>query len=274
MTFVIKTSHLFMPLHRELITLLRSLGTDQWHAPTVAGEWRVRDVAAHLLQGDLQRLSHHRDGYAPYSGPGPSSYEDVLALINAANRAAVAAFAKYSPHVITDLLDATGTQVDAFFAALDPFGPAPFAVAWAGEDASLNWLDIGREYTERWHHQMQIRDAVGAPLLLGSEWVEPLFALSVRALPRAYAATHAAPGTRVAIHIENGGDWLLTRGAENWELSAGRTTTPTAEIRVPADTAWRIFYNGMPRAKIIESLAIAGDKTLALPFADARSIMI
>jgi hypothetical protein len=54
----------------------------------------------------------------------------------------------------------------AAVAALPPHAEAPFGVAWAGETRSANWLDTGREYTERWHHQMQIRDAVGAPPLL------------------------------------------------------------------------------------------------------------
>ena len=60
---MIETIHLFTPLLQELITLLRSLKDEQWHALTVAGEWRVRDVVAHLLQVDLGRLSAHRDGY-------------------------------------------------------------------------------------------------------------------------------------------------------------------------------------------------------------------
>ena len=33
--------------------------------PTVAGEWRVRDVVAHILDGSLRRLSFHRDGQTP-----------------------------------------------------------------------------------------------------------------------------------------------------------------------------------------------------------------
>ena len=43
------TAHLFPPLHAKLIELLRSLDDDEWQLQTVAPAWRVRDVAAHLL---------------------------------------------------------------------------------------------------------------------------------------------------------------------------------------------------------------------------------
>ena len=40
---------LFPDLHAELLALLRALDPADWERPTVAGAWRVRDVAAHLL---------------------------------------------------------------------------------------------------------------------------------------------------------------------------------------------------------------------------------
>lgn len=43
-------------------------------------------------------------------------------------------------------------------------------MSWAGEDGDAGWLDIGREFTEQWHHQMQIRDAVGAAPLPDPAW--------------------------------------------------------------------------------------------------------
>jgi hypothetical protein len=46
----------------------------------------------------------------------------------------------------------------------------------------LALMETGREYTERWHHQMQIREAVGAPGLLERRWYQPVLDLSVRAV--------------------------------------------------------------------------------------------
>jgi hypothetical protein len=48
-------------------------------------------------------------------------------------------------------------------------GKEDFSVARAGEEASLNWFNIAREYSERSLHQQQIREAVGAPGLTGRE---------------------------------------------------------------------------------------------------------
>jgi hypothetical protein len=45
-------------------------------------------------------------------------------------------------------------------ASRDPFAMAPYGVSWAGEEKSANWFDTAREFTERWHHQQQIRLAV------------------------------------------------------------------------------------------------------------------
>src|SRR5689334_7783825 len=60
---VIDTRYLFAPLHAELMSLLRGLTPDDWERPTLARAWRVRDVAAHLLDTQLRRLSGHRDGH-------------------------------------------------------------------------------------------------------------------------------------------------------------------------------------------------------------------
>ena len=56
------------PLHAELIALLRSLTPDDWSRPTACALWSVRDIAAHLLDDDLRRLSFHRDGQPPPVG--------------------------------------------------------------------------------------------------------------------------------------------------------------------------------------------------------------
>ena len=53
---------LFAPLHGRLLEVLQPLADEGWERSTRAGAWRVRDVAAHLLETQLRRLSGHRDG--------------------------------------------------------------------------------------------------------------------------------------------------------------------------------------------------------------------
>lgn len=57
----IDVRHLFRPLDAALISLLHSLNTEDWHRPTVARLWSVKDVAAHLLDGNIRLLSIQRD---------------------------------------------------------------------------------------------------------------------------------------------------------------------------------------------------------------------
>src|ERR1051325_933044 len=162
-------SALFAPLHEELLALLRSLNAEQWLRPTVAGAWRVRDVAAHLLDTQLRKLSAQRDGHDL-----AADEQDILRLINRLNAGGVEFARRLSTRVIVELLTMSGAAVAAYVVSLDPDARAPFAVAWAGEEESRNWMDTGREYTEWWHHQMQIRDAAGAPkILLDERWLEP-----------------------------------------------------------------------------------------------------
>src|SRR4051794_25247981 len=171
------------PLQRELIGLLRSLRPDDWARATACALWSVKDIAAHLLDDDLRRLSFHRDVHQP---PGASAIDDYAALIahiNRLNGEWVEVARRMSPRVLIDLLEITGPWVEELFRSIDPDATAHWPVAWAGEERSAHWFDVGRDYTERWLHQQQIRDAVGAAPLTGREWLHPVLDLFVRALP-------------------------------------------------------------------------------------------
>ena len=255
---------LFAPLHRELIALLRGLTPEQWELPTVAGDWRVRDVAAHLLDGMLRKLSR-------FSSSRPlRSYEEIVAFLNELNATGVAYWRRVSPAVLTELLEHAGAQAAMLVEQLDPHGLALHGVAWAGEMQSENWMNTGRDYTEWWHHQMQIRDAAGAPLLLAARWLAPLLDFSMRALPVAYASTEAVEGTSVAVYVD-GEAWTVRREGGRWVLYEGAEWEPTASIRIDADTAWRLLYNA-PRRRA--AAVVSGDAALAEPLFRARSVMV
>jgi hypothetical protein len=54
-------AHLLRRVDEKLIDLLRSLEPSEWDLQTVAPLWKVRDVAAHLLDTALRKLSMVRD---------------------------------------------------------------------------------------------------------------------------------------------------------------------------------------------------------------------
>jgi hypothetical protein len=177
---------------------------------------------------------------------------------------------------LTDLLELTGGWIATLVESLPPHEPARFAVSWAGESVSENWMDTGRDYTERWHHQAQIRDAVGARRLLEPGWLEPLLDISVRVLPRTYAALDAPPGSTISLVVEGetNGSWTLERGETGWRVLRGRADAPAAIVRVAADDVWRLFYNALPLDEIRARVAIEGDATLAQPLLRARSVIL
>ena len=78
------TAHLFPELESKLIELLRSLVPGDWEKQTLAPKWKVKDVAAHLLDTQVRKLAAARHGYKPENSRKLSA-EKLIALINSLN---------------------------------------------------------------------------------------------------------------------------------------------------------------------------------------------
>jgi hypothetical protein len=278
---LLETAPLFAPLHAELIALLRTLKPADWERPTVAGAWRVCDVAAHLLDGDLRVLAAHRDGHVPAPDGPVDSYADVVRLIQRLNAGGVAFGARLSPRLLVDLLEVSGRWMADFVVTLDPEAPAIFPVAWAGEATSTNRFDTAREYTERWHHHMQIREAVGSvghsSLLLAPRFLLPLLETSVRVLPHAYRAVSAAVGTTVTLRLSDGARpaaWTLRREEMAWRLYSGEIADPTTIVTAPPEILWRLFFNALSVGDAADAVDVQGVAEFAEPLLRARSVMV
>lgn len=256
--------------------LLRGLRPEDWDRPTLAPRWSVRDVAAHLLDGDLRKLSFHRDGLPVPAPERPiACYADLVAFIDGLNAEWLRAARHISPAMLVELLAVTGPLVARFVAGLDPEAPALFAVSWAGEETSPIWLDTGREYTERWHHQQQIREAVGVPGLVAPTWLRPVFDISVRALPFGYREVPAPSGTAVGFDVvgEAGGEWTLVRDTAGWRLVEGATADREARVVLDEDAAWRLFFKALPPEVAAERVRIEGDRELGIPALRTLAVM-
>jgi hypothetical protein len=269
----VKTSHLFLPLNRELVACLHGLRPADWEAPTSAGTWRVRELVAHLLHGDLRELSAKRNGH-PYGRPAPS-FAELVGIIDADNADGVAFLATLAPGLLTDLVGFTGPKVARLFASLSPEGRAATNVAWAGESESVNWTDVGREYTERWHHQMQIRDAVGAGGLTERRWIAPVLRLSILALRRAYERLEVPVGTAVVLRVTGNYThaWSVVQESSGWDVRDGASAKAAATVRLDAEVAGRSFFE-LPIPAGLPEIEVIGDEALARPVLSARSVMI
>src|ERR1700757_1954216 len=88
----------------RLIELLHELCTDEWELQTLAPAWKVRDVAAHLLDTPLRKLSMVRD-HCFVEQVQLRTAQEVVDFVNRVNREGVTVYRRLSPSVLTDLMD-------------------------------------------------------------------------------------------------------------------------------------------------------------------------
>jgi len=270
----ILTAHLFPKLDAMLLELLRSLTPEDWEKQTVSPKWKVKDVAAHLLDTPLRGVSIARDGYLP-EAPRISSSVELAAYINRLNEEDVRLYRRLSPAVLISLMQVASQLLAEYHRSRDPDGNAPYGVSWAGEEKSANWFDTAREFTERWHHQQQIRLAVNKPGIMTRELYYPVLDCFLRALPFTYRTVSAKPGTYVQINVsgECGGSWYLSRAEPGWQLTEEPLGDKLSETTIPQEIAWRIFTKGIDRESALPQVKIWGDTQLGLHALQVISIV-
>ena len=263
----------FPELLDALLDLLASLSPDEWQLPTACVGWSVHDVALHLLGDDAGMLSNRRDGYRAGS-VSIAGWQDLVAFINDQNARWVQATRRIGPRLLVDLLRLTGEQVAAYFQSLDPFAIG-VSVDWAGPEPAPVWLDLAREYTERWHHQQHIRDAVEKPGLTGPRYLGPALDTFVRALPHTYREVGADEGTLAGLTIvgESGGQWFLRRELGEWRLYVEVTQPPQTEVVIDQNLAWRLFTRGVGKDQALAQATVKGDPLLGSRMLEMVSII-
>jgi Mycothiol maleylpyruvate isomerase N-terminal domain len=270
----VKTLHLLPVLDGALISLLRSLTAAEWQMPTVAKLWTVKDIAAHLLDGNLRAISYYRDNYFEAVGK-IDSYQHLVAYLNQLNLNWTNASKRLSPQIIMEFLESTGVQYIEQLQKLAPFDTALFSVAWAGEAASYNWFHIAREYTEKFIHQQQIRDAVNKPGILTKDLFYPFMDTLMYALPYTYRNTTAATGTIVQVKVLTaiGGIWSIERTADKWILVSLITKEPAAIVAIEPAIAWKLFSKAISPAEALPQIQISGDTNLGAVALQMVSVM-
>jgi uncharacterized protein (TIGR03083 family) len=270
----ILAAHLLREIDSKLIELLRSLTADEWEKPTIAGTWKVKDVAAHLLDTHLRKLSICRDGYVA-EAPKITSHEDLVAYINELNRQGVGLYRRLSPNLLISLMERACKESAEFHESLDPFADAMFAVSWAGESKSPNWFDTARELTERWHHQEQIRMAVDKPGIMTPKLYHPVLDCFMRALPFTYRGIPSDSGTMAQFNVsgECGGRWFLHRNGGNWRLLSSPQGRNVSETVIPQEIAWRVFTKGIDRQTARAKVTVTGQQQIGLHILNMISIV-
>lgn len=257
---------IFEEIQQELVSLLKSLSAEEWEYETSSSTWNVKDIAAHLLDGDLRRLSLHRD---KHTLPNPSDpindYESLVDFLNALNNTWARVSKRLSPELLIELTEFTTPKVVQHLKSLDPKGTALFSVGWAGETESENWFDIAREYTEKWHHQQQIREATGRPLLVQKKWLSPLISTLIRGVPAVYNKhVTNVKNEIIKIYILGITDniWFLANEYGDWQLFEANNKSADTIIEIDVDTAWRLFTKNITEDEALRRINVSGNTEL------------
>ena len=269
---------LFPPERQELLLLLSKLRDEEWHKPTVCPGWSVKDIVLHLLADDVGKLSRNRDVFDESTlmnnSPKLSSWNDLVAYINQRNELWVQATRRMSNRLVCTFLALTGEETYQYFSSLDLYALGE-PVSWAGPNPAPVWLDIAREYTERWVHQQQIRDAVGKPGLKERKFFAPVLEAFVRALPHTFREIHATNGTLIHLVItgEAGDEWYLQREQERWILGKSSISPAGTTVVLDQENAWRLFTKGIGKDEAFERASFKGNEMLARKVFDTVSII-
>jgi uncharacterized protein (TIGR03083 family) len=276
----ILVADLFPEVTRRLVELLRSLSSDEWHLPTVSSRRTVKDVASHLLDGSLRRLATQRDGYRPPDGRcQPRAGEPLVGFLNRLNDEWETGARRLSPRALVDLIEWADAQLADLLRSLDPRCPAPFPVAWAGEVHSEDWMDVAREYTEKWHHTQQVFDATGRPsTILTRRLGHPCLDTFMRALPFTFREVEADLGSVVTVQVtgEAGGNWHVERQEGGWGQIADPPRSAAATVTMDQGTAWKLVTKRRSREASLRQfpgIGITGDEALGLHVLDMVSVM-
>lgn len=265
---------LFPEERAQLLALLATLSAEEWEQPTVCPGWSVKDVGLHLLGDDVGLLSRNRDDFRTVAGNQIGGFDALVAYVNQQNARWLEATRRISPQVLCQLLRFTGDLTQHYFRTVDLLA-ATSTVSWVGREPVPAWLDVAREYTERWVHQQHIRDALDRPGFKEPRFFAPVLETFVWALPRAFQDASAPDGTKVGIAItgDAGGMWTLVREGGAWTLYHVCGQVPATQVTLDQELAWRLFTKGISSAEARQQIAVEGDVTLGMKVLAAVAII-
>jgi uncharacterized protein (TIGR03083 family) len=256
-----------------LVSLLADLEDEQWRAPTPCPAWSVHQLTVHLVHDDLRRLSGDRDGHAG-AWVDASSLDELVIALNRRNEQWVDTMVPtLSPRLTRELLQWLADPTQEHLLGLDPEA-VESSVAWAGAGPHPNWLDVAREYTERWVHQQQLREAVNRPGLVDERFAAPVVETFARGLPAALAPPRASEHV-VAVRVTGPFErsWTLASGPSGWRL-VDSTGTASTVVELPVEVFWRRAVPMLGHDDVEQAASSHGDGELVNAVLDLRAAVV
>jgi hypothetical protein len=214
------------------------------------------------VQPELQRIDE-RSGRTRSTASTRSSAPGTRRRSTRARRGPDAARdATTCSHPMRDALQARATLQEVCDVLRDEYG------GYIPPDPAPRWLDVAREFTERWVHQQQIREAVGAPLLDDPRFLQPVVDVYLRSLPHVLEAQalDRAEETLVEVVLTGAvsGHWYVRREPDGWCLvPAAPSGHADVVVTLDADTVWRLGSRAITPETARSLATIEGDDALA-----------
>ena len=267
---MIRVLDVFPQLSNELFSLLESLSYEEWEKETCLKGRTVKDLASHLVDTSLRRLALQRDGYFTES-PQIASYDDLVSFIQKMNNDWIIATQRLSPRILITLLRNSELELVEFLNTLNLQDKAIFPIDWAGEKESENWFDIAREYTEKWHHQMQIREALGnSEILYQPHFFQPIIDCFIKAIPFTYEKLDKS-NFNLEIEIIGQCGYTLYLQKSDEKVSFLQNVQTENKIGITQEEFWKLVTNSKPKNEI--AFTARGDETVTSHFLNVVAVM-
>ena len=203
------------------------------------------------------------------------SYHDIIVFLNSLNASWTAATKRLSPQVLIELLEKSGKEYYRHLAGLDPFAESLFPVSWAGQLRSENWFHTAREYTEKFIHQQQIREALGRQALFTKKLYYPFINTFMSALPYTYRDIAADTGTVITIKISSaiGGQWNIRKTEKEWQILSSPPRAAESTVIIKPELAWKLFSKGISPEEAAPGIVITGNRKIGEVVLNMISVM-
>lgn len=233
------TLELFQKLNAKLIELIIGLSWVQWNKDTARKNWKVKDIA-------IQILDDSRHNFPPLT----EGFESNSVQINNSE--------DFSADNLIAELQFRQEQLNSYVKDNTIIEDQLNASRSAGSQ-----LDIFKFYAQTWLYQQQIRQSLGASLLLGSNFYHPFLAYCFHFLPSHFKDFHSPVGTLISIEVvgDSRGLWSLIRRDHCWELSVYQEH-PDAQVYIDQNIAWILFSGGIDIYEAAQYWQVIGNQEL------------
>lgn len=265
-------------LLQKIVNTLHDLPEEKWENRTVLPNWHIKDITAHIASGALRKLTSIYSGIET-NNSRQIEFRMLVQQINERNENWVSLLRSLHSKLLVSIIDNYYCLLIQEFIKMDPKANAKHAVAWAGDTKSENWFDIAREYTELWHHSMQIADSLDEISFLDDIYFTPFIETCFLALPFHYRNVKEE-NFKLLIEIDGMDPGKYSFIKQNSKYTIEKMVDPEdtlphdSNVQVTKNIIWKILTGAATTEEKEYGLRIDGNMALGTHLKELVCIMI